>query len=342
VKCALAHGLYAVGLLQLWQHVVLRRKAVILMYHRVLTPDEMRESGSHPAMIVESQTFADQMAVVKRRFKVLSVEEFMAKMERKLPFENSSCLITFDDGWRDNFTNALPILRRYELPAVVFLPVNFIGEQRLFWQESLVHSLGCAVATVRKDPARKAQFTRMLEPVGLAKVLDISDDDPRSQVIEAISRNRTGWTPSSIETTLVQLRNELGLGNGDVAGTDSFLDWAQIAEMTRQGVTFGGHGAEHQLLSEMPIDKAREDIQRSKEFIDRRCKAPVSTFSYPRGYRTPQVVELVKAAGFQLAFIANGGRVSSADDPFTLRRINIYQDATASTPMFMARIVGLF
>jgi hypothetical protein len=54
------------------------------------------------------------------------------------------------------------------------------------------------------------------------------------------------------------------------------------------------------------------------------------------------VVDLVKAAGFRLGFIANGGRVSAGDDPFTLRRINIYQDATATTPMFLARIVGLF
>lgn len=343
VKYVLAHVLYALGLLQLWQHFVLRQKAVILMYHRVLTPDDMRRSGSHPAMIVESQTFADQMAVVKQRFKVLSIEEFTTRMEQRIPFADSSCLITFDDGWRDNFTNALPILRQHELPAVVFLPVNFIGEKRLFWQESLVHLLVLAVETTRKVPAKKAQFCHVLESVGLGHVLlDVSDGDPRSHVIEAISRNRAGWTPSVIETTLSQLRKELGVETGDVEGTDHFLDWEQVAEMAQQGVTFGGHGAEHHLLSEMPVVAAREDIQTSKRVIDLRCKAAIPTFSYPRGYRTPQVVELVKAAGFRLGFIANGGSVRSDDDPFTLRRINICQDATASTPMFLARIVGLF
>jgi len=342
VKYAVAHVLYALGLLQLWQCFVLRQRAVILMYHRVLTPNEMHRSGSHPAMIVESQTFADQMAVIKQRFKVLSLEEFTARLEQKIPFEDSSCLITFDDGWRDNFTNALPILRRYELPAVVFLPVNFIGEKRLFWQESLVHLLVLAMDATRREPVRKARLCQVLDPVGLGHVLDILDADPRSHVIEGISRNRAGWTSSVIDSTLSQLRQELGVENGDIQGTDSFLSWEQVAEMTRQSVIFGGHGAEHQLLSEMPVDAAREDIKISKEVIDLRCKAEVPTFSYPRGFRTPQVVELVKAAGFRLAFIANGGRVSSVDDPFTLRRINIYQDATASTPLFLARIVGLF
>ena len=342
VKYALAHVLYALGLLQFWQHMVLRQKAVILMYHRVLTPHEMHRSGSHPAMIVESRTFAEQMAVIKQRFKVLSIEEFTAMMEQKIPFEDSSCLITFDDGWRDNFTNALPILRRHQLPAVVFLPVNFIGQNRLFWQEDLVHLLVLAVLAGRKEAARKARLCQVLDPVGLGQLFDIGGADPRPHAIEAISRNRAGWTPSLIETILRELRSELGVENGDVEGIDSFLSWEQIAEMAQQEVTFGGHGAEHHLLSEIPVNAAREDIQVSKEVIDRRCKAASHTFSYPRGYRSSQVIELVKAAGFRLGFIANGGRVRSDDDPFTLRRINICQDATASTPMFLARIVGLF
>ena len=342
VKYALVHGLYALGLLQIWQHFVLRQRAVILMYHRVLTPNEMHRSGSHPAMIVESRTFAEQMAVVKQRFKVLSIEEFAARMEQKIPFEDSSCLITFDDGWQDNFSNAYPVLRRYELPAVVFLPVNFIGRKRSFWQEDLVHLLVLAALTVRKDPAREVRFRDVLNLTGLGEILGLGDNDLRPQVIEAINRNRKVLSPSVVEIVLANLRSELGVENGDAEGTDSFLNWEQIAEMSQHGVTFGGHGAEHHLLSEMPIDSAREDIQISKGVIDRRCKATIPTFSYPRGYRNPQVVELVKAAGFRLGFIANGGSVSSDDDPFTLRRINICQDATATTPMFLARIVGLF
>ena len=341
LKYALAHALYAVGVLQLWQHLALRQKAVILMYHRVLAADDMGRTGSHPAITVESRTFAEQMAVVKQRFKVLSIDEFSDRIEQRRPFDNSSCLITFDDGWRDNFTNALPILRRYELPAVIFLPVNFIGEERLFWQESLVHLLVLAMEAVRKNPARMKRFRYTLDPVGLGCLLDISEGDSRSRAIEAISLARAGWTQAMIGATLDGLRSELGVGTGDTHGIDGFLSWEQVAEMAQQGITFGGHGAEHHLLSEIPIDAAREDIQISKEVIDRRCKATIPTFSYPRGYRTSQVVEVVKATGFRLGFIANGGKVSSDDDPFTLRRINISQEATASTPMFLARIVGL-
>lgn len=342
IKYAVANLLYAVGLLQLWQFVVLRRKAVILMYHRVLTLEEMRRSGSHPAMMVDCETFAEQMAVVKRRFKVLSVEEFADRMERRRPFDSSSCLITFDDGWQDNFTNAYPVLRRYELPAVVFLPANFIGRKRLFWQEDLVHLLVLAVLTVRREPTREVRFRDVLDSTGLGEILGLRDADMRPQVIEAINRNRKGLTPSAVEAVLANLRSELGVENGDVAGMDGFLNWEQITEMSQYGITFGGHGAEHRLLSEMPIDEAREDIRVSKEVMDCRFKGTCPTFSYPRGYWTPQVAELVKAAGFRLGFLARGGCVSCEDDRFLLRRINICQAATANTPMFLARIVGLF
>ncbi|MGA6826489.1 polysaccharide deacetylase family protein [Nitrospira sp. NS4] len=342
IKYAVSHMLYAVGLLQLWQFVVLRRRAVILMYHRVLTPEQMCRSGSHPAIMVDCETFAEQMAVVKRRFKVLSIEEFADRMERKSPFESSSCLITFDDGWQDNFTNALPVLRRYELPALVFLPVNFIGRNRLFWQEALVHLLVLAVRTVRREPAREVRIREALDPIGLAEVLDLNDSDPRSRIIETISRNRAGLTPSLVDTALANLRSEFGVENGDVEGTDSFMNWEQIAEMSRHGIAFGGHGSEHRLLSEMPIEEAREDIRMSKEVFDVRCKGMFPTFSYPRGYWTPQVAESVRAAGFRLAFLAKGGSVSCEDDPFTIRRVNICQAATESMPMFLARVVGLF
>jgi len=341
IKYAVSHMLYAVGLLQLWQFVVLRQRAVILMYHRVLTPEEMCRSGSHPAIMVNCETFAEQMAVVKRRFKVLSIDEFADRMERKKSFEDSSCLITFDDGWQDNCTNALPVLRRHKLPAVVFLPVNFIGRRRLFWQEDLVHLLVLAVSTVRREPTREVRIREVLDPAGLGEILGLRDNDLRSQVIESVSRNRTLLTPSAVEVVLANLRSELGVENGDVEGTDSFLNWEQIAEMSQHEVTFGGHGAEHRLLSEMPIDEARDDIRVSKEMMDYRFKGTCPTFSYPRGYWTPQVAESVKAAGFRLAFLARGGNVRCEDDRFLLRRINICQSATASTPMFLARIVGL-
>jgi peptidoglycan/xylan/chitin deacetylase (PgdA/CDA1 family) len=341
-KVILAHLLYALGLLQLWQRIKLNRRAVVLMYHRVLPSEERRQSGSHPAIMVDPDTFDRQMGVVKHRFKVLSLEEFADRIERKVPFENSSCLITFDDGWKDNVTHALPILKKHELSAVVFLPVNYIGEKRLFWQEALVHLLGTAINEARRDPARAARIHEIVAPLGLEEILSFQDDDPRQRVMELISRKRKTFEQDTLDMALAGLRSELCMEGADANEIDSFLDWEDVERMSRRGIQFGGHGAEHRLLSEMSVEEAREDITLSKDVIDLRVKPSILTFSYPRGYWTPQVASLVKASGFRLAFLAKGGSVTSEDDPYTLRRINIAQDGTETTPMFLARVVGLF
>ena len=171
IKVAVSYGLYYTGLLQLWQRVIMRRKAVVLMYHRVLTDEERQLTGSHPAIVIDRETFASHMALLKRRFSVLSLEEFARHIEQKIPFPDSSCLITFDDGWRDNVTNALPILQRHGLPALIFLPVNYIGCRRLFWPEALTHLLVRAVLEVRRHPERRDRLRSILAPAGLDGVL---------------------------------------------------------------------------------------------------------------------------------------------------------------------------
>src|SRR5262245_40451102 len=151
------------------------------MYHRVLTTDEQGRAGSHPGIVVERDTFVRHMALLRQRFVVLSVQEFAAHLEQNRPFPSSSCLITFDDGWRDNFVNALPVLEAQQLPSVIFLPVNFIGTNRLFWREALTQLLvrACLVA---REPSHRDRLREPLSALGMEQVLDIPDQDPRAKI----------------------------------------------------------------------------------------------------------------------------------------------------------------
>ena len=341
LKVVIAHLLYYLGILQLWQMVVMRRKAVVLMYHRVLTPEERRRSGSHPALIVDRDSFAKQMAALKRRFRVLSVEEFADYLERRVPFPSRSCVITFDDGWRDNFTNALPILAEHELPALVFLPVNYIGRPRLFWQEALAHLLVQSVLAVRTDASRAPRLRKLLAPAGLEEILNIGDDDPRPSIVAAIA-DRKSLSRAVVAEVVTGIAAELAVNVDDLSATDGFIDWAQADAMSQRRVAFGGHGAEHLLLTQVSRPEAEAEIRVSKDVLDRRLKQWVPTFSYPNGYWTSDIAEMVRAAGYRLAFITRRGFVSCDDDPFKIRRINVQENLAASTPMLLARILGLW
>jgi peptidoglycan/xylan/chitin deacetylase (PgdA/CDA1 family) len=339
-RVAAVQVLYYCGLMRMLQAVRLRHRAVVLMYHRVLTEEQRRQTGSHAGIVVTRETFDRQMAFLSRRFTVLSLQEFADRMDRRLPFPNSSCLITFDDGWLDNFENAFPILRAYGLPALVFLPVNFVGSDRRFWRESLTLLLVRVLAEVRREPGRYLEFRAILDRVGLAGLLETKDEDPRSLLSDALEPLKCA-APAVVESLIAQLSSALGTGL-DHAGTDRFMNWTQVETMSRQGVMFGGHGAEHRLLSQLPDGEAEAEVAKARDVLQERLAPSIPTFSYPNGSWTPAVAETVQRAGFRLAFTTDTGIVSVADDPYTLRRVNINEDVTRTVPMFAARVLGLF
>ena len=341
IKAAASRFLYVLGLLQAWQAFALRRRTVILMYHRVLSSEERRVTGSHPGIIVGSETFERQMATLKRRFNVLSVEAFADHLASGVPLPNSSCLITFDDGWRDTYTNALPILRKFGFPGLVFLPVSFIGRRRLFWREATTQLLVRIVAEVRRQPARRPEFRALLLPIGLDHVLDLPDDDPRASIIEAVAA-RQGLVLPVADTLLPALSERLGPHPKQLGPADGFLDWDEVRAMARLGIAFGGHGAEHLQLTRVSEEVAQNEIQAAREVIGRELEGAVPTFSYPNGDYSSRIVDLVRRAGYRLAFTTRPGFARAGDDPYAIRRINIHENATETTPMFLARVTGLF
>jgi peptidoglycan/xylan/chitin deacetylase (PgdA/CDA1 family) len=341
LKLVAAHALFYTGILPLWQRLAMRRKAVVLMYHRVLTRDEQRRTGSHPALVVDRDTFAKQMAFLKRHFNVIPAHDLADRMARGIPLPDRACVITFDDGWRDNFTNALPILREHQLPALIFLPVNYIGRQRLFWQEALTHLLESAIAAVHRDPASRARLDAILAPRGLDHVLDLDCDNPRAAVLQAVGSQKP-LTRAETEALIATLAGELGVRMEVLAEVDGFFGWQEARAMAREGITFGGHGVDHLLLTQVSGEEADTEIRVSKQVIEERLQAPVLTFSYPNGYLTPEIAGKVKKFGYRLGFITRRGFVTSGDDPFTVRRLNVHEAAAKTTPMFLARVVGLW
>ena len=340
IKAAFASAMYYTGALTLYQRVALRGRAVVLMYHRVLTPEERSRSGSHPGIVVTCDTFARQMAVLKRRFRVLSLEEFTGHLEHRIPFPDSSCVITFDDGWHDNLQNALPVLRRHRLPAVIFLPVGYIGTRSMFWREALTHLIVLAGETCLRRPEMRAACVEALAPLRLEAALDADNATRRARVIDMVGET-PGLTDRDVVPVLDRLAAALGVRLEDLDTPDRFVSWAQAAEMTGAGVTFGGHGRTHRLLATLPAEEVEEEVRESKRVVDAQVPARVPSFSYPNGSWNGDVAECVRAAGYRLAFTTASGFVACDDNPFALRRQNLHEDATDTEPMFVARILGL-
>ncbi len=341
VKLILSHILYYAGVLNVYKKIKLRNKAVVLMYHRVLPPEIKTRSFSHDGIIVDKTTFEKHIRFLKNNFKVLSLKEFRLGIENKTPFKSCSCLITFDDGWRDNYTYAFPVLGSYELPAVVFLSVNYIESTDQFWQERLAELLFSIHRLSRERPDLSAGHYAVLDKYNFNKVLSLSEEELRSSIHEMVSQSKK-YSYDYIDKMLSELSAAAGTMVSNKENHDTFMNWDQIKQMANAGITFGSHTVNHRILTKISAEEAEKEIAESKRNIEDNLKDTVIAFSYPNGNYNKDIIELVKSHGYVVAFSTENGHVSASDDPFTVKRINIHNDVTKNIPMFLSTILGIF
>lgn len=337
-KHIVASTLYATGALKLMIKVLYRDRPVVLMYHRVLPEGEQRQSWSHPGIIVSNDTFERHMALLSRAFTVISLQQYVESGGRAAKGGKPACLVTFDDGWIDTYTHAWPILRRHSIPALVFLPVDYIGTGRSFWQERVSRHLHLVYRHAQQDAAFRQRFAEASRKWGFERVLDLPAHAAKEAIAEIV-RSRKADRPGDIQDMVDTMASFAAKAPAADEDVDAFMTWAQVREMAAAGTAFGAHGARHLLLTTMEPAAAEVDIHESRNVIDRELSAPPIAFSYPNGNWNAAVAAIVQRAGFKVAFTTPQHQSS---EPFAATRVNIHQSATATAPLLFARIAGLF
>lgn len=340
IRISLAFCLYITGLLSLIVRIRLRKKAVVLMYHRVLSGEEISRRKTQSGIMVETGTFQKQIGYIRKHLNPISLQEFVDHLERNIPFPRKTCLITFDDGWRDNFLNAYPVLRENRVPAVIFLPTDFIGSLRSFWQEELADLLAAARRRLREDKEFSARNKKLFAIEGIREIM-ASDEKRLPQEIAAYLSIQKKKSISEIERLIHSLKQALPAEAMPEKKEAVFLSWDEIKIMAWDGITFGSHGKSHAILPAAGVREAEGEIRESKNVLEKNLGQAIDAFSYPNGDYSEEVLDVVRKNGYQVAFGTNKGSVSIEDNPYKLKRMNIHQDMTGSIPMFLARIAGI-
>ena len=340
VKLALAYGLYYAGVLQLWRRLTLKRKAIVLTYHRVLDPDAMARTWSHPAILVARDSFERQLQLLRRQFHLLPPDDFARCVAGECPFPSSSCLVTFDDGWIDTFTEAWPLLTRHGVPAIVFLPTRFIGSNELFWQERLGALLHVIAERAAEDPAFAPEARRRLALHGCDGVLDGSPELLRQRILDQVQalKQRAPADALRVADALAPLVPPERLARTTL---DTFMSWDHVREMHAAGVAFGAHSVSHRILPTLDREAIEGEVRGSQRAVTDALGHAPSLFSYPNGDWNADCAAAVRDAGFAAAFSTARGTVDGAADRFALHRINMHEDVTRHVPLFFARILGV-
>jgi len=280
-----------------------RNAVIIVTYHRVTETWDDALDYSQPGMVVTNSTFERQVAMLKEHFEVVTLGALLTGGTSAARPARPRCVITFDDGWRDNYDLALPILSRHGLPATVFLATDFIGTDRAFWHTELIylftrtelsHSLGEEI-TFRAYPDPVRQKLRRLAKRG---PLGAADLDPLIETVKAHCNEEV------IEELVHTLSGAVGLRRPLFHGRKFFLDWDQVRAMASAGFEIGSHGCSHRILTRLPTDTANEELVRSRAEIERRVGGKVEHFAFPNEAANEALVTAAATAGYRTACLA--------------------------------------
>lgn len=334
IKYFLAVLLYYSGLLSVLirRRLASRRTPVILTYHCFLPKDDPRRQRLQPGMCVSPQIFDRQLTFLKRRFRISPLVELIDRLKAGGPTEPDAFAITIDDGWRDNYLFALPVLKKYRVPATIFLTTDFIGTGKVYWF-MVVHWLLAEgkftpekIRSMFDDMRRTGTIPSDIREIDQSRL--IADSGNADRFIETLKPFRL----SSIQTVIGAMIKESGLSMDYWIEQKYMLSWEEVREMAASGISFGSHGCSHQIMTLLSGDDVKYEAVRSKEIIEQQLKQPVRLLAYPNGNQNETVREAVKQAGYVAAVTTHGGQAGSRGvDLFALPRIGVH-DGVAVNP----------
>ena len=284
----------------------LRGRVLILMYHRVIPRAEAAATFVQPGMYVTPETFDRHLRFLTAHFEILSFANLLTKWEsQQWDHDTRYCAITFDDGWLDNYTCAFPLLRAHGVPATIFLPTDLVGTNEWLWSDRLGALLR------RRGTGTPGDWDTFIEH---AKTLT---DDARAKVLSG-------------------LEAETG---GPHLGQRRFVDWNEVREMSRHGVSFASHTSTHVNLTRLAGAALERELRAPLDVLREQRVDHVPVLAYPNGDYTDAVVAAARVAGYRAAVTTSPGVESSTPaDRFRLKRIGVHDDVTQSVPLLALHV----
>lgn len=278
-----------------------RARLSIFIFHRVLSQPDPLFPGEPDA-----RRFDEMMAWVAKWFQVLPLDTAVMQL-RTGALPARAAAITFDDGYADNATNALPILKQHGLKATFFVATSFMNGGRM-WNDTLIEAIRkCQNDSLDLSDAGLGRFT-------LASVAD------RSRAIESLLGRVKHLAPELRKEAVQRVQSAVPVA----LPNDLMMTSSQLSRLRDAGMQIGAHTCTHPILARLPDSEALEEIRSSKTVLEALLNEPVTLFAYPNGKPGPDYsgkhAEMVRQAGFVAAVSTASGVSTAATDVFQLPR----------------------
>ena len=310
ILIAVAACCYYSGLVALarWWNQRRGPRVIFLVYHRALGGDLRRH-----------------WLYLRRHYRLMHVEAaleelYTSRKEIQRGYDRRTALaLTFDDGYRDNYTHALPLARELEVPFSIYLVPGYIESGQNFWWVEA------------RRLVKRAQVAEITLEGRTYRLSDATDRAALSSWIDSQARHASSIAPR--EALLASLRQQLQVPN--MPEVDEIAEmpvtWQQVREMEASGwVSFGAHTMNHPVLSAITDgSEVQHEVAMCRKVLETQLGHPVRSFAYPIGqwqHIREDVVQSIKEAGYQWALTTHYGINTPQTNPLLMQRIEVDVD----------------
>ena len=292
------------------------QKLSILIFHRVLNEvDQLM-----PTEVCKNE-FQWQMSILNKYFNVISLSTGLMLLKKgKLP--QNSVAITFDDGYKDNYTNAMPILKKFKFSATFFVATGFLNGG-MMWNDK-VREL------IRYFPDNGIDLNKF----GLDYYKWETEEQKRFVIESLISKLK--YYPH--DERLDKIDAMLDLYQKEKMPSLMMTD-SEVRGLFDGGMDIGGHTVSHPILATLKPKKALKEIVDNKEYLENIISEKLKIFAYPNGRPTQdytsESVEAVKKSGYNNAVTTSWGVSHKESDDYQLPRFTPWDKNSIK---YMARL----
>ncbi|WP_240616646.1 polysaccharide deacetylase family protein [Marinobacter fuscus] len=307
---------------------------LILTYHRVLPTDSAERPFEQPGMIISPENLEQHIKIIQSIGAVpIHLDEWLSRKKAGKSLPTLAVAFTFDDGWRDNYLNAFPILKQQEVPATIFLVTKLVDTSETFWPEQVIRVLRTP-GVDRNHPALEWLKPHLGELAHKPWPMTLLEAD---QVINNLKDLDDATIQRHLATSAKVLAEKI---SGETDNTPAILQSRDIAEMAENDlVRYGAHTRNHYRLNRLN-DMAALEQQITGCVSDLREITANSTaiFCYPNGDITDKGKQLV-ADSYHAACTTKAGWNTLTRSKYDLHRINLH-DGNSSSPRTLLATIG--
>jgi peptidoglycan/xylan/chitin deacetylase (PgdA/CDA1 family) len=292
----LARGLLRGGATFLLRNLPQRDSLLVLNYHRVGNAEQdLYDPWLFSATAEELDA---QISFLKRQLTFVTLDEAMAFIEGHETIGKNRCraLLTFDDGYLDNYQTAFPILRSHGVQGVFFLATDMVGSNHIAWWDRIAYIV---------KTARRRSFT-LRYPISIE--IDLDKTGLEWGIDKVLSAYKLPENTDS--ANFISELIEATQGDCPYEVQRRYLDWTEARAMIDGGMAIGSHTQSHPVLSQLDRQRQERELSSSREILKQHLGVAVDILAYPVGQTnsfSDETKSIAESTGYRAAFSFYGG-----------------------------------